>query len=311
MTMKPQPARSSGDRRDRGQILPIFAIAVLSILAFVGLAVDGGSAFVQRRVQQAAADLAALAAANDYLINGSPDLAIARARDIAAENGFVHGSDGTVVDVALDTSNGIEVAASITAGHQNLVLGVIGMGTWEVSVDASALAGFPDTAHGAGPFIFSVEAFEDDGTPRYLTPTDFGEGNSDVPQGALDTAWTNYGTGNVNTNEVRSIIQGEVTMDEQLDFGEYIGQQNQGNHTDLYQHVDEYMSGQEFPVAVVDGNGNFAGWATFHVVSADPGNKQIRGYFVTSYHAASLSITACAANDCPRYFGSYVLKLID
>ena len=40
---------------------------------------------------------------------------------------------------------------------------------------AAALAGFPDTASGGGPFIFSIGAFEDDGTPKYQTDTDFGE----------------------------------------------------------------------------------------------------------------------------------------
>ena len=60
----------------------------------------------------------------------------------------------------------------------------------------------------------------------------------------------------------------------------------------------------------MDANGNFAGWATFHVISADGGpDKVVRGYFVSAFESARLSVTACAANNCPRYLGSYVLKL--
>ena len=76
------------------------------------------------------------------------------------------------------------------------------MTSWDVTTAATALAGFPDTAAGAGPFIFSIGAFNDDGTPKYQTSTDFGETNGDVPTSELDMAWTNYGTGNVNTSEV-------------------------------------------------------------------------------------------------------------
>ena len=64
------------------------------------------------------------------------------------------------------------------------------------------------------------------------------------------------------------------------------------------------------PAAIVDANGNFMGWSTFHVNSATGGSaKHIRGYFLTSFESARLSITGCSANDCPRYLGTYVLKL--
>ncbi len=66
------------------------------------------------------------------------------------------------------------------------------------------------------------------------------------------------------------------------------------------------------PVAVVDNNGNFMGWAMFHVTSASGGsNKHVRGYFLSSFTSARLRVTSCASNDCPRYLGSYVLKLSD
>ncbi len=100
------------------------------------------------------------------------------------------------------------VTVAISAPHNNAMAGMFGMPVWTVTTEATALAGFPDTAYGASPFIFSAGAFGIDGTPAYQTPTDFGEGNGDVPTSPLDFAWTNYGTGNVNTSQVVSIISG-------------------------------------------------------------------------------------------------------
>jgi Flp pilus assembly protein TadG len=188
------------DRHANGQVLVVFALSLMVIVSIAGLAVDAGGTFAQRRDQQSAADLAALAAANDYLINNVDSLAIDRARAVAADNGFTDGANGTGVSVDIDTSNGVEITVGIDAQHGNTFLGAIGMASWTVSTSAAALAGFPDTATGAGPFIFSIGAFDDDGTPKYQTNTNFGETNGDIPTSPLDIAWTNYGTGNVNTS---------------------------------------------------------------------------------------------------------------
>ena len=171
---------------------------------------------------------------------------------------------------------------------------------------------FPDHARAVSPFIFSVSAFASDGTPKYQTPTAFGEGNGDIPNNEIDFSWTNYGTGNVETGEVDAMIKGELSIDKTLEFGDYIGQANGGYHSYLFSDVNTYMSGEDWPAAIVDANGNFAGWATFHVISADGGgSKTITGYFVTASTSSRLSVKACAANDCPRYLGTYVLKLFE
>jgi len=299
-------------RCDRGQILVVFVLAMVAIIGVVGLAIDGGGAYAQRRDQQTAADLAALAAANDYLLSNNSTQATTRARTVAGLNNFTNGSASTTVDVDIDTSNGVEVAVTIQSPHRNSFLGAIGMMNWDVTTSATALSGFPDSAAGAGPFIFSIGAFNDDGTPKYQTATDFGEGNGDVPINEKDIAWTNYGTGNVNTSEVSAIIDGSTTINATLTYGEYIGQHNNGNHTALYGDVDTHLSGKEMPVAVVDASGNFMGWATFHVNSASGGSaKHINGYFLSSFASAQTTVSSCSNNACPRYLGSYVLKLVD
>ena len=60
---------SSRDRDERGQIIVIFALALVALVAMVGLIFDGGSAFAQRRSEQNIVDFAALAAANDLIVN--------------------------------------------------------------------------------------------------------------------------------------------------------------------------------------------------------------------------------------------------
>jgi Flp pilus assembly protein TadG len=302
-------------RRDReGQVIVIFALALVAIVAAVGLVLDGGSTYAQRRSQQSAGDLAALAGANEYLLDNDVTLAVARARAVAAQNGYTHNQNGVTVDVSVATTNGAEVTVNITKPHANNFSSVVGMSTWDVSTTATAQSGYPDTVNGGGPMIFSIDIFGSNGQPlpQYSSsaaPYPFGEVNGDIPAAAGDLAWTNYGTGNLDTNEVADIIEGRLTINKTIEFGEYIGQHNNGNHTALYSSMNTYMSGTEIPVPIVDHNGNFQGWATFHVVSADGGSdKNVTGYFIPSFVNQRLSV-GCAAGHCPRYLGSYVLKL--
>ena len=301
-----RPARC----RPQGQILVIFVLAMIAMIGMVGLAIDGGGTYAQRRDQQTASDLAALAAANDYMLSNNTTQARTRAETVATTNGFTNGTGSTAIGVAFDTSNGVEVTVNIGSPHRNSFLGALGMATWNVTTTATALAGFPDSANGAGPFIFPISAFNDDGTPKYTTPTDFNETNADVPTSQTDIAWTNYGTGNLDTQGVDDIIKGDVTIDKTLSYGEYIGQANNGNHNTLYTDVNTYLSGQDWPVAVVDAGGNFMGWATFHVISAEAGStKHITGYFQVAFTSDRMTISTCSSLACPRYLGSYILKL--
>src|SRR5882757_329136 len=67
-SMLPHPAQSDPARSDaRGQIIVVFALALVTIIGMVGLVIDGGGAFAQRRTEQKVADLAAIAGANAYM----------------------------------------------------------------------------------------------------------------------------------------------------------------------------------------------------------------------------------------------------
>ena len=315
MARTDQPAEDSSS----GQIIIIFALALVAVIAMVGLVLDGGSTFAQRRTQQSAADLASLAGANDYLLNHDTTLATARARTVAATNGFTHGTSGVTVDVAVTTANGVEVKVDITAPHQNHFAGVVGMSTWPVSTTATAQSGYPDTAVGAAPMLFSIDAFGPNGTPlaaygNAASPFTFdhGQGQSgDAPDAANLMSWTDYDPlTNDNTRVMHDIIVGATVVSPTFDFGDYIGEHNNGQHAALF---GDLIYPADYPVPIVDHTGHFQGWATFHLTGASQGGKSVTGYFKTNFVQEKLTIGSCsaAANDCPRYVGSYVLKLVN
>jgi Flp pilus assembly protein TadG len=329
-------------RRDGGQIIVIFALALVAIIGMVGLVLDGGGAFAQRREEQKVADIAAVAGANAYM-NATTNTFAARsaaavtgARAAATRNGYTHGTNSVVVTVTVDPlSSGGRVRVNMTAPHSNNFARVMGMASWDVSVTAAADAGLVDTGYGAAPWTMNINAFNPNGTPKYTSsnPQDFGEGNGDYPTGALDIAWTDFnGDNNVNTNEVRGIIDGSNVVTETITDNQYIGQHNQGNHTALYGDVDQYLSGHDVPVPIVGPgnpnckapqdshqNGCFKGWAMFHVISASGGSsKTITGYFLSDFISQPLSVGQCTAaiqatTGCgligDSSFGAYIVRL--
>ena len=109
-------------RKENGQVLVIFAVALVAMLGFVALAVDGSMIYSDHRYSQNAADAAALAgasAASQMMANNSSywwsswdcnaiqpikGAAIAKAAERAAANKF------TITEQNLDTANnGVQI----------------------------------------------------------------------------------------------------------------------------------------------------------------------------------------------------------
>lgn len=312
--------RSTGAHRERGQILVIFALGLVVMIGMVGLVLDGGSVFAQRRSEQNAADLAALAGANAYLntpgtVATRTAAAQAAALASASSNGYTDGVNGVEVDPPTVTllQSGASVAVSITGVHVNSFARVLGATEWDVSVEATAIAGTVDTGMGAGPWTMSIEAFNADGSPKYTkdNPAAFGETNGDYPVSALDLSWTDYnGNNNVNSSEVDNIIGGSNVITATFQYGEYLGQHNSGNHATLFAAVDDLLRDEIVPIPIVGppvapattctnpaySNGCFKGWVLFHVLSAQQGAKTITGYFEDSFVALPLNVGECPPN---------------
>lgn len=320
-----------GRRSENGQIIVVFALALVVLVSMAGLIIDSAGAYSQSRDEQKAADMAALAGANDYLLYSQSASALTTAATVATKNGYTDGTTtatcpasngGTTVSTSIDTSTG-KVTVTITAPHSNGFARVIpGMECWPVTTTATAQAGIPDTASGAGPFLFNIQDFGTNGQPlsQYGDPSHpftFDHGTSlagDAPAGPKNMAWTDWSfTANLNTAIVADIIDGSKQINETLTFGEYIGQHNNGQHAALFGDVNNYppagLRGLEMPVPVVDANGNFQGWATFHVSSADQGGKSLTGYFVSPFLSQQLTVGTCTNGQCPRYLGTWSLAL--
>jgi Flp pilus assembly protein TadG len=331
---------------ERGQILVLFAVGAIVLIGMVGLVLDGGDTYGQRRAEQNGADLAAMAGANAYMnvYNATKSVASAKtsaqsaAVAAATRNGWTQGTDSATVNVTITlVSSGATVKVDVSKPHNNAFARVMGFGSWPVSVTATAVAGTVDTAYGAAPWIMNINAFNTNGTPKYTksNPIAFGEANGDYPISATDLAWTDFnGNNNVNTKEVSDIIDGSNVVTSTVDFDQYIGQHNQGNHTALYGDVNTWLAGHDVPVPIVGPgspncaapqqahqDGCYKGWALFHVISASGGsNKTITGYFLDDFVSEPLSVGSCtaaqqAAGTCgqinPSPFGAYPLKLIN
>jgi hypothetical protein len=306
-------ATIEGDRQ-RGQMLALFAISLVAIIAMTGLVIDGGMTFTQRRDQQNVADAAAMAGAYAYANTSDASAAIAEAQDTAADNNYTHGEGGAIVDVTVSVSNGLAtVTANVTKPHRNYFSGIVGFGSWDVSVTASAIAGLPNAAMGAMPLLFNEKAFPGGHGPANEFAFDEpGTGTEDVPQTATQFNWTVYCTAsgnpcNADSSDVADLINGngKSTI---VKLTDDIGPLNAGSHATLFSDLSAYV-GQEFPVSIVNDAGEMQGWAMFHITGSVGGStKQIRGYFVSPVNAASLKIVGGGGNASGN-FGDTVVRL--
>src|SRR6185436_14984252 len=84
---------------ESGQALPLLALALVGLLGFAALALDGGNLYTEQRRAQAAADNAVMAAAFLQMNNSgaTPAQLSAAAYANAAQNGYSLGGPGTTL----------------------------------------------------------------------------------------------------------------------------------------------------------------------------------------------------------------------
>jgi Putative Flp pilus-assembly TadE/G-like len=326
-------------RRSEGQIMVLFALLLVAMVAGVGLVIDGGSASAQRRGQQNAADLSALAGA-DALINGRDP--VTAATTTATNNGYTASAD---VQVAVCVASGCSpslpaghVRVDIGAPHQNGFAAVVGQATWRVGVTATAVGwSRPDTATGALPLLFPGTDFGDPTLNDNVAIATYGDSGhpftwthgtstaGDAPADEVSVAWTNFQLkDNVDTSRVASIIHGSLVVSVTAQFNDYLGQHNDGEHAALFGDIAAMLpadgSGMNFVVPIVSTGGGtcsdlvhtdgcFLGWATIHIISASQGGKSVTGYFVSQFSASLTYSGGCTLTTCPKNLGTYSLAL--
>src|SRR4029079_4834468 len=86
-------------KHESGQALPLLALALVALLGFAALALDGGKLYTEQRRAQAAADNAVMAAAFVQMSDSTTTVAqwSAAAYANAARNGYNIGGPGTTL----------------------------------------------------------------------------------------------------------------------------------------------------------------------------------------------------------------------
>jgi len=329
-------------RHERGQILVLFTISLVVLISMVGLVIDAGSAYAQRRAEQTVADLASLAGARAYL-NTDGDAAAktlaaeAAARAVALTNGYTSGVNNTTVDVNVVPSTASTPFATVQVGisrpHRNAFIGLIGMSSWDVSVDATAgSTGSPNAAKGVLPLLFNEKAFPaaqcdegggEDCSMKVVTYQEPPPGDEDVPQDETQFNWTifcaaNGNPCNGNSDGVRDIINGYGT-EATVTIDQPIGPLNAGSHTTLFDALEKHI-GRAFPVPIVCSvsvdpdcleDGAMVGFAYFKLTGVEGSSqKVIKGYFVSPVEGKDLTYVPTAGQSTLNA-QTYVVSLID
>jgi len=299
---------TDGHGAERGQLLVIFALAMVALIGMVGLIIDGGDTALQRRDQQNVADAAAMAAGYAY-VNEMDETAAARS--VAAANGYVHGSDSTTVTV---TSLADRIEVNVSRPHRNYFSGILGFATWDVSTTASVVAGVRTGAYGTMPLIFNEVAW--DAREPGVSVT-FGEpppGNEDVPKSESEFNWTLFCTANGegcngDTRNINDWIS-EDGISTTVTMADAIAPLNAGTHQALFSDLSGAV-GEAFPVAIVDDDGKLLGFAWFHLTGSVGGaTKSITGWFDDAFDAPEFKIIhGHGAATGP--IGGYGVELID
>jgi len=121
-------------KRESGQILVIFAIGLVGILAMAALILEGGQTYLHRRQAQAAADSGALAGARLMCLGTSSNAQIIS----AAQDYAIQQNGATTAEARIENS---EVVVEVTI-QQESFMGIFGVGSLPIPAEAAA-ACFP------------------------------------------------------------------------------------------------------------------------------------------------------------------------
>jgi hypothetical protein len=147
------------DQRDRrqhesGQAIVVFAIFLVVLLCFLGVVIDGGMYYVERRDMQGAADAAALAAIRE--MPGNPAGAAARAEEYAeGQNGD---ADGQLISYTPSDNNRSVTVRVGKTGTQNFSA-ILGVDAPDISATATARVQMMGARAGMLPMAFMRDSF--------------------------------------------------------------------------------------------------------------------------------------------------------
>lgn len=201
-------------RGERGQSILIIALVMVGLIAFMGLAVDGGNLFMQRRRAQNAADSSVLAGTRvlaqwicDHGDSAAGDTAVLDAiHEFAEANGVANPADNVQADyldwelnvigqVGGGSISGGATAISVTLGYEypTYFVTIVGIGTAGASANAMAVTGPAYAIGGLRPFglpLDYIDDMRDAGVPPSPFKICFSTLQKCVEGGACTVEWT-------------------------------------------------------------------------------------------------------------------------
>lgn len=158
---------------ETGQAVVVIALLMIGLVAMLGLVLDGGNAYAQRRRMQNAADAAALAGAGRMSQSGtSNQQVLASVNEYATRNGaspnppaYYIRSNGhqmnrvasyPAYDQPPQGAVGVHVTTTLTV--QTYFLGALGINTFTAFADAAAMAGPAGSVVGLVPWALNWDA---------------------------------------------------------------------------------------------------------------------------------------------------------
>lgn len=200
-------------RRSDGQIVVIFAGAMLAFTLLSAMVIDLSWFWTSNLRIQRAADAAALAGV--IFLPGDPANAFAAARAEATKNGYTQGTNGYTVTPSVDPTNSRRLRVTIAGPVNTFFARVVGITSWQARRDAKAEyvlpvpMGSPENYYGVfgkvrTPGGGTTVVDTDTGTTSYFSPSGTPPGgnwttpaNAHVPQ---LTGTVNSATRNSTTN---------------------------------------------------------------------------------------------------------------
>lgn len=193
---KPDSTRAGG-KRPRGQILVLFAMAIVAMMGMVAVVIDVSWYWATALRVQRAADAAALAGV--VWLPGQPGTAYTTARAEAVKNGYADGVAGVTVVPAQDPSNNRRLGVTISGSVGTYFMRVIGIDSIPISRVAKAEfvlpvpMGSPQNYFGIGYWV------KPETTTTSTTTTSAADSGWKTPGGAVAGGqWS--GTGNLTSS---------------------------------------------------------------------------------------------------------------
>lgn len=322
---------------DDGQILVLFAGGIMALLVFLGMVIDGGNAWLNRRSAQNAADIASLDATSLIATAAKSGTTATKlavwtqiGKSVAANDcsstGTVPctwqawyqsaGASGPVDLAAVANATGsiptgtIGVRVVVRRQPGTFLARLASIGSWDVNATASSIASSPSTAATGTLLPVAVKQSISCGTSANascFTPGqvyDLTDG-MDAPGGFGYLSWTGSNDPNALATSICTPNNPAFTLPTQFPVDP-----GKSNSSSVRACLDGWIaSGQTVLVPIystVTGTGNNAKYtvvsiAAFVLTSRDqPAVDNIRGYFVGMYDVAGGTVPGSVGTVAPK-----------